>query len=97
MLVDVFEPTLNNSLSLAVQPNPLSEFATFSFNLEHNSEVRLSLYNMMGQEVQVLASGEYNSGQHNLSFNKTRSLIKGMYIARLQTAEGQAAIKVMIR
>ena len=97
LISSIYEPEINNTLELAVWPNPMSQEATFSYNLTNNGEVRLSLYSIVGQEIGVLVSGERTAGTHTVRFGISDQLAKGVYIARLQTEEGQMSLKVMIR
>jgi hypothetical protein len=69
-------------------PNPFNPSTTINFSLEMTAEARLSVYNLAGQEVAVLAQGMMDAGRHQVTFDAS-SLSSGMYIYRLES-EGQS-------
>ena len=50
------------------------------------SDVRLVLYDMIGKEVQVLASGEYDAGEHRILGNLS-NIPSGPYLVLLRSEE----------
>jgi hypothetical protein len=73
----------NNQIHLENYPNPFSESTTIEFNLEANCEVRLSVFNFLGQEVAVLVNQFLPAGQHSAKFDGT-NLPQGTYFYKLQ-------------
>jgi hypothetical protein len=47
-------------------PNPFNPTTTIRFNLKENGAVRLTIYNLRGQEVRTLIATEMNAGQHEI-------------------------------
>jgi hypothetical protein len=47
------------------------------------SQVRLSVFNLLGQEVSVLVDGEIEAGRHEVRFD-AGSRPSGLYVYRLQ-------------
>ena len=77
-------------------PNPFKDKINVSFNLNSNSPVRISLVNLLGQEVNVL----YNttsmpSGSHNLSLD-AQGLKQGVYFLHFE-AEHAVKLHKMVR
>ncbi len=64
-------------------PNPFNPSTKISFNLNENSSVVLSVYNVLGQLVNVLAKGDLTAGAHNYTFNAT-GLASGVYLYSLK-------------
>ena len=63
-------------------PNPFNPSTVISFELPVHSDVRLDLYNMLGQQVAVLKNEQLSAGSHTVSFNAS-NLASGIYIYRL--------------
>jgi len=74
-------------------PNPFNPTTTITFSLSQASQATLTIYNMLGQEVAVVASERFSAGEHSVSFDAT-SLSSGIYIYRLQAA-GKTLTKQM--
>lgn len=64
-------------------PNPFNPVTVIRFDLPEASEVRMEVYNTIGQRVAVLAGGRYEAGSHTVLFDAT-NLTSGVYIYRLQ-------------
>jgi len=65
-------------------PNPFNPTTNISFSLADAAPVKLTVYNLLGQEVATLISGKVmNAGTHNVAFNAA-SLSSGVYIYRLE-------------
>ena len=58
----------HESVVIEVFPNPFSVEATVVITLEAVSDVRLSVYNMLGQEVSTLFRGVLPEGRHYLGW-----------------------------
>jgi hypothetical protein len=65
-------------------PNPFNPCTAIQFAMPYACEVRLAVYNLLGQEVQVLTEGMYGAGLHQLTFDGS-DLASGVYLYRLST------------
>jgi len=65
-------------------PNPFNPTTEIRFDLVKSQRVKLSVYNMLGQEVARLADGEMTAGFHHVNFDGSR-LSSGIYFYRLET------------
>lgn len=72
----------NNRFSFSVYPNPVTESAMVSFNLEQNSNVRFELSDMYGSVVYSEADRNMPAGANQIKLQHT-NLASGMYVARL--------------
>ncbi|MCB2205216.1 S8 family serine peptidase [bacterium] len=66
-------------------PNPFNPTTTVRFSLEQTQHVRLTVYDMFGREVTVLAEGSYEQGTHEVVFDAA-GLPTGTYFYMLEGA-----------
>jgi len=64
-------------------PNPFNPTTTISYSVPKASNVRLTVYDMMGREVAVLADGRKEAGVYNVTFNG-KTFASGLYVYRLE-------------
>lgn len=77
-------------LALApISPNPNRGVARVSWALPSESRVRVTIHDIQGREVVVLADGPYPPGRHEVAWSAGRrgSGGAGMYFVRLQTPQ----------
>lgn len=75
-------------------PNPFNPSTTIRFGLSKKSDIRLEVFNMIGQRVLTISEGERSAGNHEISFN-ANGLPGGVYVYRLQ-AENYSETKKLI-
>ena len=64
-------------------PNPFNPSTTIKFSVAQESNVKLSIYNLLGQEVNVLINNQIQqAGSYNVTFD-ARNLTSGIYFYRL--------------
>ncbi|HET7153064.1 MAG TPA: T9SS type A sorting domain-containing protein, partial [Candidatus Kapabacteria bacterium] len=76
-------------LSLNIFPNPSGTRTTFNFYLPDAENVEVSIYNMLGEKMQTVASGMQMMGSHTLTVNLS-GYNAGVYLCRVQSAAGSA-------
>ncbi|MCB9357674.1 MAG: T9SS type A sorting domain-containing protein [Calditrichaeota bacterium] len=64
-------------------PNPFNPTTTIAFDLLEAGAVKISVYNMLGQEVATLVNGTLNTGRHSVSFDAA-GLSSGLYIYKME-------------
>jgi photosystem II stability/assembly factor-like uncharacterized protein len=67
-------------------PNPFNPSTTIEFSLPQTSHVTLRVYNMVGEEVATLVSGELPVGTHATQWNAT-DVASGIYFYRLHAGD----------
>lgn len=67
-------------------PNPFNPTTTIQYNLPTAGQVRLSVFNILGQEVDVLVNSTQSSGAHTVNFDAS-NLSSGIYLYQLRTAD----------
>jgi len=78
---EIIESTMNYPTDYFVEevyPNPFNSSTTISVELPRSSELKLSVYNITGQEVAVLANEQCSVGYHHFTFN-AGELSSGIY------------------
>jgi hypothetical protein len=76
-------------------PNPFNPTTDISFALPQASDVRLGVYNMLGQQVAVLAQGTFEAGWHTVNFDAA-NLPAGLYFYRIEANDFTAIKKMML-
>jgi len=64
-------------------PNPFNPSTSIAYQLKTAGQVKLSVYDILGREVAVLADGVQGAGAHEVRFDGN-GLASGVYIYRLQ-------------
>ncbi len=64
-------------------PNPFNPSTTIKYELPRSTEVRLSVYDVLGREVSVLVNERRGAGVHEVRFDGS-GLASGIYLYRLQ-------------
>ncbi len=81
--------------SVNVYPNPAEDIVNVSFENVSNTEVRLSLYNTMGQVV-IASQQQVGSGKNVLPIN-IAELPPGFYTLDIEVGNGRLSKKVVVR
>jgi hypothetical protein len=79
-------------------PNPFNPSTTMQFSLPKQSQLKINLYNMLGEQIATIVEGVYESGYHKVTFNAS-GLPSGSYVYRLEsndpsTSSGQSFVQV---
>lgn len=98
-----FAPGSENSLTSAPQvdvnvkiaPNPVTNIAQIQYNMAVEGRVQVSVFDMKGNRVAVIANGVKDSGMHTLEFDAT-NLTAGFYYLTVQTANAQTTERMVI-
>lgn len=81
-------------------PNPFNPSTTVPLRIPYASEVTLSVYNLLGQGINIIYEGKLDAGQYWFIWdpqkvNRAR-LSSGVYIIQLKTSDGFKAAKKVI-
>jgi hypothetical protein len=68
---------------------------SLKYELPSSSQVRLSVYDMLGREVSVLVNERRDAGVHEVTFDGS-SLASGVYFYRLQAGEFLQSKRLML-
>ncbi len=79
-------------------PNPFNPTTSIPFELEATDEVKLAVYNLLGQQVRLLVSGEQSAGHHIAFWNglddSGNEIASGVYFVRLEAGSNIATRKL---
>jgi hypothetical protein len=76
-------------------PNPFNPTTTIRFTIPEKVQVKLEVYNLIGQKVATLVNGELNAGSYNVEFNGT-GLSSGIYLYRIQAGNFTSVKKMLL-
>ena len=75
----------------SVAPNPVKGPAEFRFGLAKGAQASLGIFNVLGQKVKTLVSGQLAAGNHTVKWNgcddNGRKVSSGVYVYRLTAGE----------
>ena len=74
-------------------PNPFNPSTTIEFSIKENSNVKLSVYNLLGQKVITLINQPMSAGVHSVLFNAS-NLSSGIYFYKLTAGENSKVMKM---
>ncbi len=81
--------------SLTVYPNPFNVSATITFSLPVSGQVKLTIYDITGQQVVNLIDDRQSAGPHSVQFDAT-NLSSGLYFAFLAAGEFKTTQKLLL-
>ena len=76
-------------------PNPFNPVTQIKYALAEPSDVRLTVYNMLGQRVAVLVNERKSAGWHTVTFDASE-LSSGIYIYQIRAGENVAIRKLTL-
>lgn len=76
-------------------PNPFNPSTNIQFSIPNRQFVRLVIYNLLGEEIEVLVNGETTAGEHTAVFT-AQNLPSGTYICRLQSGNFVTVKKMLL-
>ena len=79
----------------ALYPNPFNPSTEVSFSLPMDAHVKLSVYDLRGQEVAKIFEGSQSVGQHSYTWDAS-DLSSGVYYVRLQSGNMVASQKALL-
>ena len=76
-------------------PNPFNPTTTIDFYLPESDNVSLKVFNVLGKEIQQVASGRLSAGYHSVEFN-AESLPSGVYFYQLESGKYSEMKKMVL-
>lgn len=76
-------------------PNPFNPSTEIKFDLVNNQHVKVSVFNMLGQEVAKVVDAPMQAGFHTVSFDGSK-LASGVYFYRIDAGDFHAMKKMVL-
>jgi hypothetical protein len=76
-------------------PNPFNPMTTIKYQLPINSDVELSIYNLLGQKIATLVSEKQKAGYHQVEWDAS-GFASGIYYYRIEAGEFQDVKKMIL-
>lgn len=84
----------------APYPNPFNSEMIISFAIPVADRVRISVCNLLGQEVAILTDDDYGPGEHSVRWvsesQRRNALASGIYLVRMSAGNAQRTQKVCL-
>jgi len=81
-------------------PNPFNPVTNITYDVPEVADVKLEIFNVMGQKVRTLASGSHEPGRYRILWNATNDfgegLSSGMYIYKIQAGDFISVKKLVL-
>lgn len=81
-------------------PNPFNPTTTIGFDLPKQSQIELTIFNLLGQRIKILAEGYWPAGYHSVQWDGTDlsgwPVSSGMYLYRLSTDDDVQTRKMVV-
>ncbi|MAV64192.1 MAG: hypothetical protein CMG00_03255 [Candidatus Marinimicrobia bacterium] len=71
----------------SVYPNPFNPSINISFNIDKIDNVKISIFNILGEEIDVLYNRNIHPGNHRIQWSPATDVSSGLYIVRIDAQE----------
>jgi hypothetical protein len=72
----------STDVTLAAYPNPVTSSSILRYTLPEDSDIRLAIYDALGNEIQTLQNGFVRAGEYTVSINAA-NFASGQYLCKL--------------
>jgi len=80
---------------LQTYSNPFNPTTNIAFTIPSKGNVRINIYNVMGEIIKVITNSEYEAGNHTLQFN-ANELSSGIYVCKIEFGSNSKAIRMQL-
>jgi len=81
-------------------PNPFNGYTTFNYSIGTNTNLDISIYDILGSKIKTLYNNQQKAGRFSISWNgKTDTgvdVVSGVYFTRFVTANFTSTIKIIL-
>ena len=80
-------------------PNPFNPTTNIDFQVPYSAKVELKVFNILGQQITTLVSGNLPAGSYSVQWNGLdmfgKSVASGMYFYQMRTPQGNQTHKML--
>ncbi|MBZ0265105.1 T9SS type A sorting domain-containing protein [bacterium] len=87
--------TLPSSVSLNAFPNPFNNTCHINFELQHENQIKVALYDLQGREIESIVNQSLSAGKHTYTLNADH-LTTGIYFIAIKAGNDVEQQKVML-
>ena len=88
--------TIPNNFTLEQNyPNPFNGYTILKYNIPNRANVKIEIFNAVGQKVTILTNSIQDKGSHSIAFNSI-NLTSGVYFYRMQFGEKSITRKMVL-
>jgi hypothetical protein len=91
----VEEKNIDSEITCSLDKSIIAGTATLKYTVKEAGSVKISMFNVLGQEVMTLLDGEQGSGEHTLNIS-SNNLAKGIYYILIKTSTGTHTLKATL-
>ncbi|MGB0429878.1 MAG: Omp28-related outer membrane protein [Bacteroidia bacterium] len=73
-----------DAMNFSVYPNPVTDNANVSFEINEEKNIEINIYDALGRVVSTVNNTTYNTGNHNLNI-AANNLENGLYIIKVES------------
>ena len=88
------------SIEITNYPNPFNPETKLFFSLPNEQNIKLTVYNLKGQKVKQLVSGQFAAGEHSVVWagkdDNGKQVSSGLYFYKLKTNEKVISKKMLL-
>ncbi len=89
------DQVIPDEVTLTSYPNPVQKQATVEYTLPEQTDVRVTLYDVLGRRVATLEEGSKQAGRHQIQIEGT-GLSSGVYFGRLEAGSQTITQKITV-
>ncbi|MFA8342361.1 MAG: T9SS type A sorting domain-containing protein [Rhodothermaceae bacterium] len=91
--LEIAKTKISNEISN--YPNPFNPTTKIEYSIKESSNVKIVVYDMLGQEIKTLVNSEKSAGTHSVNFDGS-SLPSGIYYCKIVSTNFNKTIKMLL-
>jgi hypothetical protein len=89
------KPDPSDKITLQNYPSPFSGSTTINYSIQSSSTIELSIYNLLGNKLEVIETTTKAPGSYSLEWQAT-NLAQGIYLLQLKTGQQLITRKIIL-